>query len=520
MDPDDWAVANDLFHRALAEPPERRSAFVEASSAGNRRLCQEILSLLAAHEDAAGFIEQPAGAALLSQALDPRESLVGRVLGQYRVLRVLGKGGMGVVYVAEDTRLGRMVALKALPERFTDNDGRRERLRREARAAAALTHPGIATVYALEEFDNRLYIVGEYIPGETLRDELRHGPLPVNGVVGTALGVGRALVAAHDRGVVHRDLKPENIMRTTDGDVKILDFGLARFSDLAQPLATLTGDGHVLGTPAYMSPEQIRGHTIDFRSDLFSFGVLLHELASGTHPFAAPDAASTIARILTEDPAPLADRVPRAHEDRAGLATLDEVIKRCLRKAPEARYASTRDLVHALEQVRIGASGGTANTAARGAWTSAGVGLTTDRAPTSPIWWWQFHQVAASAFDCVLVAPLWLGHRSLPELPGLLLFLAGLVAVIVAVTLRLHQWFTVRSLPAEWVRQRGRTGRWIRLADWLLAGALLVTGALTLTTWPTLAVSLIGSAVAVLLASVVIEPVTTRAALGEEIGHG
>jgi predicted Ser/Thr protein kinase len=496
-----------VFHRALDEAPEARAAFVEAACAGDDALRDEVRSLLAAHDAAGHFIEQStiSAADLFDLADTDAASLVGREIGHYRVKRVLGEGGMGIVYLAEDTRLGRSVALKAVAPRFTSDPARRERLIREARAAAGLTHPGIATVYALEEFGDQLYIAGEYVPGETLRSELDRGPLSPARVIDTAIGIARALAAAHDRGVVHRDLKPENVMRTPGGEVKILDFGLARFRDLPQALATLTGDGTLLGTPAYMSPEQIRGEAVDFRSDLFSLGIVLYELASGAHPFAGSDPASTIARILEAQPRRLALVAPEA-SGAAALGPLEAIITICLRKPADARYRSTHEFITALEAARTAAASGLPAPSGR---------ASTDAASASarhPLWWWQFHQAAASLGYGVLLAPLWLVHEWRPGRMALLLFLGGLVAALVASTLRLHLWFAVRSYPGEWAAQRQSTAPWIRLADTAFAAALLAGSALVLATHASVAVLLVGAAVAVVLSALVIEPATTRAA--------
>jgi serine/threonine protein kinase len=269
----------ELFHRALERPSAERAAFLDDACAGNAALRAEVESLLGSHESAGTFMETPpAGAARLIDLMDQSgASLVGQSLGQYEIRRVLGAGGMGVVYLADDTRLGRTVALKAIAPQFAADDGRRERLRREARAAATLSHPNIATIYALEQFGDQLFIASEYVPGETLRDEISSGPQSFNRVVETALALGRALTLAHDRGIVHRDLKPENIIRRPDGEIKILDFGLARVraSD-PPPSPQLTEDGARLGTPTYMSPEQLRGEPLDGRSDLFALGVVIY----------------------------------------------------------------------------------------------------------------------------------------------------------------------------------------------------------------------------------------------------
>ena len=250
LTPDQWRRVNDIFHQALDQPADRRRAFLDQACEGDRVLAAEVASLLAAHDQAAQFIERPA-VIEAAPAIPPEPTLTpGQALGQYRIDRVLGRGGMGVVYLADDLRLGRKVALKALAPELMGNPAHRDRLQREARAAAALSHPGIATVYALEEFDGQAFIAGEYVAGHTLRDELDRGPLGPERTMATAALIARALAAAHDQGVVHRDLKPENVIRTPNGDVKVLDFGLARIRDVPAEAGAATS--RFMGTPSYM----------------------------------------------------------------------------------------------------------------------------------------------------------------------------------------------------------------------------------------------------------------------------
>jgi serine/threonine protein kinase len=500
----DWARVNELFHQALELAPDRRAAFLTQECGEDRALREEVSSLLASHEEDVEFLERPAVASRAPD-VDVTPAPIGHTIGHYRIVRVLGQGGMGVVYLADDTRLGRAVALKALPPHLTADPVRRERLRREARAAAALTHPGIATVYALEEFDDQVYIAGEYVPGETLRDELARGPLPASRVIDTALGLAHALAAAHDRGVVHRDLKPENVIRTTSGDVKILDFGLARMRD-AVPVGPETGAGVVIGTPAYMSPEQIRSDAVDFRSDLFSLGVMLYELATGVHPFAGSNPASTIARILEAQPSRLTSRVSLPLSSAGGLNDLDAIVTTCLNKAPDARYRSTHELIGALERARGMPSFATPSPVSSTLPAPAPV--------RHAVWWWQLHQAIASVAYAAMLVPLWLARAWTPGLPGTGLFLAGLAAVLVASTLRLHLWFTVRELPAESAAQRGRAGRWIRLADALFVVVFAVAGALALDRHATMAALFVSAAIAALVSFTFIEPATARAAFG------
>jgi predicted Ser/Thr protein kinase len=501
----DWTRVNELFHQALELPRDERGAFLAQACGGDEPLRLELTSLLDAHDEANDFIEQPATRPADLAEAGVSADLVGRTIGHYRIVRVLGVGGMGIVFLADDTRLGRPVALKALAARFTKDPQRRERLRREARAAAALAHPGIATVYALEEFDDHVYIAGEFVPGETLRDELGRGPLPASRVIDTAVALARALEAAHDRGVVHRDLKPENVIRTPAGDVKILDFGLARMRDVPQPAAEITAEGALLGTPAYMSPEQIRGDAVDFRTDLFALGIMLYELATGAHPFAGSNAASTIARILEIQPPHITDRVPAMLSTAVGLGDLDRIIARCLEKHPDARYQSTHDLVTALEFAEAGGA-----PKARHSAEAAAKGLLRRRA----LGWWQFHQAAASVGYLAMLLPLWLARSWTPGLPDAVLFLVGLAAALIATTLRLHVWFAVRELPEESGVQRVQAGRWIRLADVVFVIVLAVSSAFAFQGHVEMAVLFLTAAVGVLIAFAIVEPATARAAFG------
>lgn len=498
--PDDarWRRLNDLFEQALTRPVGERAAFIAASAASDPDLRAELESLLAAHDDEPDFLERPAAGASAAPARAPSESersaahltdLAGTDIGPYRIRSLLGRGGMGVVYLADDVRLGRPVAIKAVAPEHVDDPARRDRLRREARAAAALTHPGIAAVYALEELDNRLFIVGEYVPGPTLRHEMAAAPPRAANVLATGIDLADALAAAHERGIVHRDLKPENAIRAPDGRVKILDFGLARFRQAGE--ATLvTEHDRALGTPGYMAPEQIRRDPVDARADVFALGIVLFELLTGRHPFDAADSASTLARILQDEP-----RGWPATTDGVGAA-LTAVIARCLEKDPARRFASGREVLAALHAARAGEPierlPGAEITRARG--------------------WWAIHQWITSGAYAALLIPVWMAKAPIGGRNGLTFFLFAAVAIVAALVLRLHRLFTASSLPAEWADQRARTGPWLTTADVVLSVAL-VTGAVLLPEdRAELAAVLAGAGVAVLLASLVIEPATTRAA--------
>ncbi len=490
-----WPEVTDLFHKALALPESDRGRFLDDACAGRPALREEVRSLLESHEKSETFIERPAVDAEAIVRTATTDPLLGRTMAHYVIERVLGAGGMGIVYLARDTKLGRPVALKALSARFANDEAQRARLQREARAAASLTHPAIATVFALEELEGRLFLASEYLEGTTLREELERGPLPASLVLSTALGIARPLAAAHAAGLVHRDLKPENVMRTREGSLKILDFGLALVARPDEPTAMrLTQEGTLLGTPAYMSPERVRGEEVDFRSDQFAFGVLLYELATGINPFASSTPGSTIVRVLEERPPDLTERVPVQSKDMPGLEGLARIVTRCVEKDPRARFGSTSELVAALEALPSD--------------------VDERSAETSALWWWRFHEALASVAYCALLVPLWFASQRIGGRPGDAAFLCGLVAAICAVTLRLHLWFAWRSYQDQWRAQRDRTHSATRWADRVFAASLAVTGILILAAHRPLGLTMVGAAVVVALAAEIIEPATERAAFG------
>jgi serine/threonine protein kinase/tetratricopeptide (TPR) repeat protein len=282
---------------------------------------------------------------------------VGTQLGRYRIIALLGAGGMGEVYRARDTRLGREVAVKVLPEQFAQDVDRVARFEREAKAVAALAHPNLLAIHDYGTADGRSFAVMELLEGETLRSRLRSAPLPWRQALEMGVAIAEGLAAAHAKGIIHRDIKPENLILTSDGRVKILDFGLARMApeppaglETGPYLPALTASGVVVGTPAYMAPEQVSGDKVDARCDLFALGSVLYEALIGRSPFARDTRAATLAAILNEDPpmpvAP-ADPVPPA---------IGPVIRHCLEKNPEERFQSARDLAFALRAI-LNASG-------------------------------------------------------------------------------------------------------------------------------------------------------------------
>ncbi len=295
-----------------------------------------------------------------------RDSLVGQSLGHYRVTHKIGAGGMGVVYRAEDTQLGRAVAVKLLHPHLAQDPQAVERFRREARAASALNHPYICTIHEIAAHEGRPYIVLELLEGQSLKHRIAEGRIPLDLLLQTGIHIADALDIAHGRGIIHRDIKPANIFLTARGDTKLLDFGLAKLicapvyssgserggDEETVPISTASG--LLVGTVDYMAPEQLQGAALDQRTDLFSLGLVLYEMSTGVNPFAGHSATSTIASILKDEPAPITVRNP------AIPSSVDSIIGKCLRKNPADRYPSARDLLHDLIHVRGQMQSGTA----------------------------------------------------------------------------------------------------------------------------------------------------------------
>jgi len=289
--------------------------------------------------------------------------VIGTALGHYRVLEKLGAGGMGEVYAAEDTTLGRRVALKRLPAEMAADPDRLHRFQREARAVAALNHPNIVTIHTVEEADGVQFLTMELVEGKTLAQAIPKGGLPLEELLKLAVPLVEAVAFAHQHGIVHRDLKPANIMLTADGRLKVLDFGLAKLkpefaaagTDETTRLATqsLTQHHAIIGTPWYMSPEQAEGRPVDHRSDIFSLGVVLYEMACGRRPFQGDSAVSVISSIIKDTPAPV------TAVNRAAAPGLDRIVSRALAKDPAERYQGALELRDDLQQVQAQtASGG------------------------------------------------------------------------------------------------------------------------------------------------------------------
>jgi len=353
MKPERWRQINDLFESAAERVPEERAAFLEEACHGDQGLRREVESLIACDERSENFIESPAVEVVLELlGNDTAGATVGELIGHYRIESLLGVGGMGEVYLARDERLGRRVALKFLPKRLTSDKMQLSRFESEARAASALNHPNILTVYEIGTEGDRQFIATEFIEGVTLRASLADGGMNSCDALGIAVQVASALTAAHEAGVVHRDIKPENIMLRPDGYVKVLDFGIAKLAEgrptaeLATIAALQTRPGLVLGTARYMSPEQARGQKVDARSDIWSLGVVLYEMVVGIPPFTGETPSDCIASILTKEPPPISGVLPDVP------LRLEEILQKTLRKDRDERYQTTGKLLSDLHTLK------------------------------------------------------------------------------------------------------------------------------------------------------------------------
>jgi predicted Ser/Thr protein kinase len=488
MTPEQRRRVRDLFEVAVDHDPASAARWVEREAADDPAVRAEVLSLVDHHSRAGAFLSQPIVEQATDLLADEEPLAPGASVGTYTIVRELGRGGMGRVYLAADARLGRTVALKALAPHLMRDPSQRERLRREARAAASLTHPGICTVYALEEIDGDLYIATEFVDGHTLGEEIRSARRPSREeILSTARELAAALASAHAKGIVHRDLKPDNVMRASDGRLKILDFGLARIGvGAADAAPRMTQPGMLIGTPAYMAPEQINGLPVDARADVFAFGVLLYEYACGVHPFAASTALATVARVLESDARPLAARaeVP---------SRVADVIARCLRKAPADRFGSAAEILGAL---------GTADA------DPAAIG--------SHATWWRVHQIVIASLYIAGATLAWQIKEWIETPVTVAIFLALGASATIGGVLRGHLVFTGLINHAQLTLERRRTRRATRLLDLLTAVLLFGDASIVAATRALPAVFALALAIGIALASVVLEPATTAAAFGDE----
>jgi serine/threonine protein kinase len=511
MTPTRWERVTALFAEARERPDAERAAFLQQACPDDPGIRAEVLDLLAGDRDDA-FLERGARVQPVDllddaggHAFAPGESL-----GHYRIERLLARGGMGVLYVATDSRLGRQVALKVLPAAMTRDPRARQRLQREARTAAMLRHPHIVSVHALEEIDDLLVIVAEYVEGPTLAQVIAaEGPLPRQRWLEVARALAEALAAAHAAHVIHRDVKTSNVVLGRDG-LRLVDFGIA-LGQANGGDTRMTRAGQFTGTPLAQAPEQLEGGPPTALSDQFAFGLVLYEAASGRLPFGDGPIAGVWARMLRDEPAPLTAVAPQLDVADAVL------VHRCLARHPEDRFPSMREVVQALNGLPT--SPGLVRRSPEGSLEDAMGGpvrRSPQRSRRGEGGWWDIHHAVTATLYIGLLWPGWLVATTLP--PGWrgLAHLTLVSTAAIATSLRLHLWFGMRHYPHHVAASRHRL--WPVLTTIDVAYAVML-GAMALWAAETRLVPAVitaGLAVCLAMASLVIEPATRRATISQD----
>lgn len=488
MTPAQWSRVTTVFDQARQLPAGERAPFVERACADDADVRAEVLSLLAADSDD-DFLESgaPVQPGDLLDAEGGRVLPDGEMLGPYRIERLLARGGMGVIYVALDTRLGRTVTLKLLPASLARDPRARTRLQREARTAALLRHPHVVSVHALEELGPALAIVAEYVAGPTLRELIaEQGPLPRDRWIAVAIALAEALAAAHAAGVVHRDVKAGNIVMGADG-LRLVDFGIA-LAEAHGAETRVTQAGQFTGTPLALAPEQLDGGPATPLSDQFAYGLVLYEAASGRLPFGDGPIAAVWARMLRDEPTPLAPLAPQ-------LTAADVVVvHRCLARRPEDRFASMRAVVDAL----------------RGDGPLLRTSMT-QRATPGRRRWHDVHHAATAVLYVAMLWPGWLIVATLSDRWRAGSHVGLVCCAAMATSLRLHLWFSARQYPEAIASGRRRLWPLLAAIDVAYAVLLLVVAISAADVRLVPAVISAGLAMCLLVASLVIEPATRRA---------
>lgn len=486
MTPTQFRRVRELFEQAADIQPFELENWLDRNAGDDPVVRRELETLLRVDAKAGAFLSNDVASRLPGIMDDDAGLQPGDVIGSYVIEREIARGGMGHVYLASDHDLARKVAIKALAPRLVRDANQRERLRREARAAAGLAHPGICTIYTLAEKDGDLFIVSEYVEGRTLREEMSSDQKPdAARVLDTARQLAAALASAHEKNITHRDLKPENLMRTKSGLLKILDFGLAVDGGLDPSLPRMTQLGMLVGTPAYMAPEQLKGETVDVRTDVFAFGVVMYEYASGHHPFEGSNFLEVAGHVMSKNAVPIAERCP------ALPAALAAVIDRAMQKDPARRFRSAGELVSALN-------------------TEGSRPLPVPRDKIAA--WWRRHQVSAIGLY-LLAATLSWQIKEWAHGYADLTFLVVAFAATVAGMFRGFLLFNERINPVGFAFERRRAKRMLFATDAIIAFALVINGALS---WragqPLVGALAIALAVVIAFLRLVAEPSTTDAA--------
>lgn len=385
MKPERWQKIDALFVEALARPAESRETFLIDACNGDTTLHDEVRGLLASFDAAGSFLEQPVAETFGLETERFPSLTAGQKLAHYEILSQIGVGGMGEVYLASDLKLDRQVAIKILPSQFTQDTVQVQRFEREAKAASSLNNPNIVTIHEIGKEGDLHFIATEFIEGRTLRQRLADGGLPANEVIAVATQIATALAAAHAAGIIHRDIKPENVMVRPDGLVKVLDFGLAKPSErgvfsnpvnVPSTLSLQTDAGTLMGTIAYLSPEQVRREKVDHRTDIFSLGVVIYEMLTGDRPFRGASVPQVFDAILLSEPKPITSHYP---------AELNRVVGRALAKDPAVRYQTAEELRADLARIDR------AQKPALGwRWVTVAAGLALLIA--GGLWWWQMRR--------------------------------------------------------------------------------------------------------------------------------